>query len=301
MINTITVTNHLNESITIEMRDPESSGFLIHSIDGLGPSKADINVTEIVGFDGGLYNSARATFRNIILSLIFLEKPTIEATRQKSYKYFPLKRRIRLEIETDTRVCYVYGYIESNEPPIFTKQAGTTISIICPDAYLYDVNPQSTVFSITTPLFEFPFSNESLVTPLIEFGSLIAQTQKTVLYEGDASVGILIHIHAIGSASNVDILNAETLDSMEIDSTILATLTGSDIVDGDDIYISSVKGNKFAKVVRGSTEYNILSALNEDRTWFQLEKGDNVFAYTATSGLANLQFEIINEVAYEGV
>jgi len=301
MIHSITVTNHLNQSLSLDLRSPEQSGLYVKSIDGLGSPKANINLTEVATFDGSIYNSGRAEFRNILVTLGFLFNPDIETMRQKTYKYFPLKRRIKFEIETDNRNCYVYGYVESNEPNIFSKDGDTIISIICPDAYLYDVNPQSTVFSSLSPLFEFPFSNESLVSPLIQFGSITYNTIKTVLYEGDAPVGMLLIIHASGSASNVDIINTETLDSIEIDSTILATLTGSDIIEGDDIIISTVRGNKYAKLVRGSTEYNILGALNTDRVWFQLEKGDNVFAYTATSGLSNLTFKIENEIAYEGI
>lgn len=35
--------------------------------------------------------------------------------------------------------------------------------------------------------------------------------------------------------------------------------------------------------------------------WFTLAKGDNIFAFTADSGVTNLQFRIENKVIYEGV
>jgi hypothetical protein len=301
MINSITVSNHLGESVTLELRFPEKSGFLVRGIEGLGPSKANINTTETSGIDGSLYNSARAVQRNIVLTLGLLENPTIEDSRQKSYKYFPLKKRIKLEIETDNRTSMVYGYVESNEPNIFSKEETAVISLICPSAYLYDSEDQVTVFSSVTSNFEFPFSNESLVSNLIEFSQLNLQTTKTVLYEGDAPIGILLHIHAIGVATGTKIIESATLEFIEIDDAKLTAITGSGIINGDEIYISTVKGNKYATLVRGALEYNILNALGQDPKWFQLEKGDNVFAYTATTGLANLQFEIINKVAYEGI
>lgn len=52
MIQSIKVTNHLQESILIELMNPESSGFIVLSIDGLGPPKAIINFTEMSGLDG---------------------------------------------------------------------------------------------------------------------------------------------------------------------------------------------------------------------------------------------------------
>lgn len=298
-MNSITVTNDLGESLTMELARPEYSGFAVSFIEGLGPVKASIAMSERSGIDGSLYNSARAESRNIVIKLVFMG-PDIALNRRNTYKYFPLKRRIRLDVVAGTKEAYVYGYVESNEPDIFSSQAGCTISILCPDSYLYDIDEVITVFSSITPSFEFPFSNESLVTPLLEMSELIAETTKTVIYDGDAPIGMLIHIHANGSASGVTITDVDTLETLAIDSTTLIATVGSDISEGDDFYISTVNGNKYAKLYRGSTEYNILNCVNP-LTWFQLEKGDNVYAFTATSGLQNLEFEIRNDVAYEGM
>lgn len=301
MIKNFTVTNHLGESLTIELKSPEQSGFIVLGVEGLGPSKADIALTERAGVDGSLYNSARATPRNVVLLLRFYPGQDIESLRQKSYKYFPLKRNITLQIETDNRISKGTAYVESNEPDIFSSEEGCSISLVFPDSYLYDYLQQETYFGSTTPLFEFPFSNESLVSPLLEFSDLNLETTKTIVYEGGPAIGVLIHIHATGSASGVTITDTITLDQIAIDSTKLAAVTGADISSGDDIYISTVKGNKYAILERGASTYNILSCLGSSPAWFQLEKGDNVFAYTATVGITNLEFAFINDVAYEGI
>lgn len=301
MINSITITNHLDQSITMELKFPEKSGFFIRSIDGLGPSRADINMVDRAGIDGSLYSSSRALSRNIIFQLGFLANPTIEDTRQASYKYFPLKRNIRIKIESDTRVVDVEGYVESNEPDIFSKEEGSIISVICPESYLYDINDSYTDFSTSDPLFEFPWSNESLVSSLLIFGDVLSLSGQNIFYEGDAPVGIVIYIHAIGSAHDVSIINGITLETINIDSTELISITGSDIIEGDNIVISTVKGEKYATLTRGSTTYNILNALGQDPTWFELEKGDNIFSFDAETGLSNLLFLITNIVAYEGI
>lgn len=301
MIQSIKVTNHLQESILIELMNPESSGFIVLSIDGLGPPKAIINFTEMSGLDGSSYNSARAVSRNIVMRLGFMFKPTVEAMRQKSYKYFPLKRLITLEFYADNRRVRTFGYVESNEPDIFSSESSCTISILCPDSYLLDEYNSVTVFSSITSNFEFPFSNESLVTPLLEMSILIFNTTKSVVYTGDASIGFIIHIHASGSANNVVITETATLNTISLDSSKIIAITGTDISAGDDIYVSTVKGDKYAILIRGSTTYNIINALGPDPTWFTLSKGDNIFAFSADSGLSYLQFEIITEVAYEGI
>ena len=44
-----------------------------------------------------------------------------------------------------------------------------------------------------------------------------------------------------------------------------------------------------------------LNCLDKNADWFQLAKGDNIFAYTAEYGSTNLQFKIENRIVYEGV
>lgn len=304
MIKSITVTNHLGESIKLELRFPEKSGFAVLGIDGLGPSKANINTSELSTTDGSLYNSARVTSRNIVLSLGFLFKPTIEHVRQLSYKYFPIKKRIKLLIETDNRICETYGYVESNEPNIFSNQEGTQISIICPDPYFYSSGPDGknvAIFFVVDPLFQFDFSNESITEDTIEFGNIMNLPSQTIYYEGDAEVGITIVMHALGAVTNITIRNSNTLESMRFDTDRLIALTGSGFGYGDTITISTVKGNKYVTLLRDGNSINVLNCLDRDIDWFQLKKGDNVFVYEAETGFTNLEFKIENMKVYEGV
>ena len=45
---------------------------------------------------------------------------------------------------------------------------------------------------------------------------------------------------------------------------------------------------------------NILNCLDKDSDWFQLSKGDNIFAYVVEEGTTNVQFKIENRTAFEG-
>lgn len=307
MIYSIVVTNYLGDRIKLELGKPDVSGFLIKSITGLGPAKANVNTTEVSTNDGSLFNSARLSQRNIVLDMVFINTvygESIEDLRQKSYKYFPLKKSVELTIETDNRYVKTTGYVESNEPNIFSSQEGTQISIICPDPYFYsageDGNNVTNFYSID-PMFEFPFSNESLDEPLLVFGEIQIKTEGVITYHGDSEIGVMIYIHAIGPATNINIYNTETREVMRINTEKISSLTGKGIVASDDIVINTAKGEKSITLIREGVSYNILNCLDKNTDWFTLAKGDNIFAFTADSGITNLQLRVENKVIYEGV
>lgn len=302
MINSIIITNYLGEQITLDLENPENSGFIVREIRGLGPCKATINTTEVSTNDGSIYNSARLNTRNIVFDLVFIGTD-IESLRQLSYKFFPIKKPLTLEFITDNRDCVTTGYVESNEPNIFSSSESATISILCPDAYFYSIEAGEniTTFYGEDPLFEFPFENNSLTENLIEFGDIRQYTDAVIVYDGDSEIGITITIHSVGEASNISIYNTGTRQQMVIDTAKIESLTGSGLIAGDDIIICTVKGKKSITLLRNGEYTNILNALDKKSDWFQLVKGENVFAYTAETGVQNLQFKVQNDVIYEGI
>lgn len=303
MIKSITVTNYLGDSIKMELARPEKSGFIVYSVTGLGPGKASINTTEVSTNDGGIFNSARLPARNIVIGLKYMWQDSIEEVRHKSYKYFPLKKKVKLTIETDTRTAFIEGYVESNEPNIFSKSEGSDISIVCPDPLFYSTEEDNSevVFSGIEPAFEFPFSNESLFESLLEMSIMHNTIEQVVTYDGDADIGVTITISAIDTASNITIYNTGTREVMNIDTSKIEAITGSGIIAGDVITICTVKGRKSITLLRAGKTTNILNCLNRDADWFTLAKGDNVFTYTAENGATNLLFKINHQVVYEGV
>lgn len=301
MIKTITITNHLNESLSIELTNPDASGFIIKSIDGLGPAKANINVTNLITNDGGRYNSARLDTRNIVLSLAFIESPTIEDTRLKSYRFFPIKKNITFKIETDRRVCEIMGYVESNEPDIFSDSEGCQISIICPDPYFKAIKPGKVLFNSVEPKFKFPFKNDSLTEKLINFGNIKRNTEESIIYSGDNEVGVLMTIHALGPIIGLALYHVESNSMIKINDDRLEDMTGSKIIFGDDIVINSAIGEKKIELIRNGTVYNILNVLDRPINWFMLRRGVNTFSYAVEDGLSNLQMTIEYKILYEGV
>lgn len=301
MIKAVTVVNHLGESLRMELGNFEESGFLISNIDGIGPGDADISTTELSATDGGVYNSSRLQSRNITIDIIFYSKDSIEDIRQKTYRYFPLKKSVLLVFETDNRALQIDGYVESNNPDIFSEQEGTTISIICPNPYFYSVGSDVSVFSGIESMFEFPFCNDSLTERLLIFSEIRVKYENVIYYEGDAETGVVMKIHFVGPASGLSIFNVNLRQIMKIDIAKIEAIVGSAIEYGDDLYISTVRGNKSLLFYRAGKEYNVLNALDRESQWITLDIGENVIAFTADEGDTNLQFEVYNDILYGGV
>ena len=301
MIKSVTVINPSNEMLTIELMRPETSGLLLANIEGLGPPKATINMTELNSGDGSRFNSSRAGTRNLVMDMVLLPSPDIESARLRTYQFFPIKKQVILVFETDKRFVSATGYVESNTPNIFSSRESTQISIVCPDAYFYALEENETLFSRVEPLFEFPFENTSTTVASIEFGNIIVQQAVSVVYTGDVDTGLTFHIHANGPVTDIKIENTRTGEEMTISSAKIQAITGSGIIEGDDIVLTTVRGSKSIYLVRNGVRTNIMNSLERYSAWFTLVSGDNVFAYSATDGVANLQFRIVNQTVYEGV
>lgn len=308
MIKTVSVVNYLGERLDLELTAPEKSGLFVQSITGIGAGTATVNVTNIASNDGGVFNSARAETRNITITLGMYDywvgdsMWSIEKSRQKTYKYFPKKKPLRLYFETDERYVYIDGYVESNEIEIFSEKELATISIICPDPNFYSDGSETAKVSRVVDHFEFPFSNESFTEDLVEFGRILHDVYQTILtYRGEVENGINLKFHCGGSVTNLKIYNYETGEKIEIDDTKLALIVQNGMQEGDSIYICTIPGNKFAYLMREGTKYNIINSLGFNPNWLKVYYGDNIFAFTSDTGMSSSNLKISCQLAYEGV
>lgn len=301
MINTVTVTNNRGESIKLELRRPEKSGLAVSNITGLGPGDATIATSDSSSLDGATFNGARKSTRNIVFSLIFYGEGSIEEKRHATYKYFPIKKKVTLKFETDIRTCIIEGYVESNEPEIFSSLSGCDISIICPNPYFYAPDLQTSTFYSIDPEFEFEFSNESLTESLLQVSTINHDSERLISYVGDEDAGLLINMYFSGGCVNPKISKIMSGEVFGIDTEKVQLVTGSPIAIGDRILISTESGNKYARLIRDGETYNILNCVTKDSSWITIQNGDNLFAYLADSGRDNMSVTLQNKILYEGV
>lgn len=329
MINSFEITNYLGESIILDLADPYKTGLAIESVKGLGPVKADIHTSEIVTMDGSIYNGGRSTKRNIVFKFIFLASPTIEETRSRCYKYFPINQKVSIVIRTSFKELQTYGYVESNEITIFDKDSkksssgsefkcGAQVSIICPDSFFKSLKPIETSLSCLERDFDFPsinsedptditnFADDSIVKNItsdpIEFGLINTKKELIVNYEGDVAAGFLMNLHLLGPVGNIIITDVSTNQRMTIYTDLILYYLGlTQLEPGDDIYVSTHKGDKYIYFIRNGLTFNIMSCIDINSNWFQLQRGINRFAIKTQNGFENIEFNITTNLLFEGV
>ena len=136
----------------------------------------------------------------------------------------------------------------------------------------------------------------------VEFGFVKDYPSTTVNYEGDGETGVTITIEATyGEAKGIRINNTTRGEYIIINDDKLSAIVGSGLTRYDKIVIDTTRGNKSAKLLRDGTTKSILNAIDLSSKWIQLQKGNNVFTVTTTSGLANLTISIDYKQEYLGV
>lgn len=311
LIQKVRVTNPKGEVLELELTNPEKSGLIVANIEGLGPPTASINGQEMATADGMIFSSARASTRNVVFTLAMLSRDasskygalSIEQSRHLTYRYFPIKKEIKMEFITDVRTTYCTGHVETNNPVIFSQEEYTQISVICPDPYLYEEGGEKTVFSGIQPAFEFPFSNESFTEPLLEFGTIWLDTRAILDYRGTVDTGVLITIHAMGDLDpkRIRLYNVDTMEHLIIDTTKIETITGVKYSVKDDIIISTTKGDRYCRLLHDGAYTNIIGVISKDSDWFQISNGNNGFAFAADSDEQKLSVTFSYKNAYVGV
>lgn len=299
-IKSITVTNHNGETLKLDCLRPAASGLYITALSGLGAPDANVNMTDYAVIDGALYNSSRAQKRNITMTIQPL-KPNFEQNRHKVYALFPVKKKVRLLIEAETRTCYIDGYVETCDANVYSTRGQIAVSILCPDPYFREPGTTRSMYYRAAPVFHFPIGTLTNPPPY-ELGVLSDNYQViNIDYEGDADTGVMLYLDMDGQVGDITITNSSTHETMRIDADRVAVMTGQALGVGDAIEISTFPGDKFINLVRAGESINLISALDKDSDWLSLTVGNNQFAYTAVSGKENIVVRVEYATAFVGV
>lgn len=233
MIKAITIELSNGETLTMTLATPDTSlGFAIVSCDGIGPGSATLNGSEWVTVAGGSFESSHIPKRTINLSLRFLPTTWSESVadiRRKTYKWFPLTKKIRLtfqheDLNGNRKSYYIDGYVERNEPSIWSEEEGTDISIVCYDPYFKDTKDETGNFNQILPLFYFEFPNPEEPDGTQGHPFPISERKKydrkEVENKSTIDTGCIFVIEAIGTVTNPHIFSNTTNQNMILDYTM---------------------------------------------------------------------------------
>ena len=265
----------------------DNNDYTVYKITGLTPPKATVNSSVNATTDGSSINSVRLNNRNIVIYAKI--NGDVESNRINLYKYFPLKKSVKLYFNNENRSIYIEGVVELIECDMFNKKQVAQISIICPKPYFKAVNDLIVAFGDVANLMSFPLS---ISETGMELSAIQTSQRKSIINAGDIETGVIIELFATGTVENPVIYDVLKRTHFKLNFTMTS---------GDLIVINTNVGEKSVELIRSGLAYNIMGYMSQDNTWFKLEAGDNVFTYATDSGNSNLQITFTSNVLYGGV
>lgn len=258
LLKTLKVTNSRGSILELPLEDI-SSGFIVKSIDGLGPVKATLVSSSFANLDGEQYHSSRREPRNIVIKLGLdpnYAESSVYSLRAQLYDFFMPKTKAKLEftlfdkfstnVIEQNQVREIDGRIESLEPDVFTKDPTLDLSIMCYDPEFFDADP------------------------VIFNGMTVADLTEAVLsYDGSVETGAIFTLFPDRLVTEFTIYHRPPDDTLRI-TAFPHVLNG-----GEKLEISSVRGEKRVIWTSGGVERSVLWALTPQSSWLELFPGDN--------------------------
>lgn len=264
-----------------------NSKFKLSNVDGITLAEVDISSTTVSGMDGDFVTAKTTQPRSIVLD-ISIETADVETVKRYIMQYIKPKQTATLRMTQNDRVTQINGIVESIEMPRFSNAVTMQVSLYCSQPYWEDVD--STVTEITEVLDMHYFTDEPddmlyFIDDGIVMGEYDANRTKTIVNDGDVSVGMDIHIIALGGVTN-PVLYKSNGEYIGADVTMETN---------DEIIIKTGKGEK-SITMNGE---NIMSKLRRGSTWLQLDTGDEDYTIDSEDGTeSNMYFNIVYRRRY---
>jgi Phage tail protein. len=241
---------------------PDTDLFEVRDIQGLGPVNADINTTRLGKIPGTKFAGSSVGERNIVIKLGLTpdwQDWTISRLRKHLSHWFAPGNWVNLVFETmEFDPAVISGYVESNEPNVFSNDPEHQISIICPD--LYFRSAQQTVVEGTT-----------------DFDPIALD------YEGDTKTGfnVIITKNSGADPDYVGVrLSNPNEEFVQVDPT-----TGPAVDATTQIEINTVPGDKYIHAIPAGDP--VINRLNDSEinTWPTISPGTVDFTVYSNAGV----------------
>lgn len=257
MLVSMEVTSPQGSILNLPLEDLEH-GFLLEEVGGLDPVQATITSSSFAQLDGSQYQSSRREDRNITVRITLEPEwgvETVRDLRKRLYNYFMPKSPVSLKFySSDANPVTISGRVQSLETALFSAEPAVDISIICGDPDFIDPEPVIVAGNTTSTL-----------------------TESTIFYDGSVETGFLFTINAnramTGGFSITLRDSAGNSRKLDFDG---------DLANLDVLRISTVAGEKYARVTTAGNESSYLYGVAIDSTWLELQPGDNQLRVSAS-------------------
>ena len=289
MLQKLTYTN----SLGVELSIARSAPFLIQSFD----TAENINIYSAKGVlqDGTTYLGNSLDIGDISIGAILLSdtKENLIALRKQVEQAFNPKLGEGYLTYTDEVKSIKIKCIPSKMPWFENNEDGNwqscLINLTANNPYWQDLVQIKAEIASWIGGFSFPLE---LVTGGIEMGTRSPSLIVNVSNKGDAKCGMTAQFTAEATLTNPSILNVTTGEYIKILKTMVA---------GEVLTITTDFGNKKVTSTLNGVVTNAFNFIDLGSTFMQLNVGDNLLKYDASTNVANLTVVIYYTPQYLGV
>ena len=259
--------------VAIPLREA-NVGYFFKDIEGLDPVKADISTAAFGATDGEQEQSSRRGSRNIVMHLGFdpdFAVDTVRSLRRALYRRLMPKTAIKLRFTLDdANIVQIDGRVEEFGSPLFTREPGADVSVICVKPDFYDLDNIEVAGNTTDGATEIPFT-----------------------YDGDVGTGMIFRLfpnRAVGGFTIYHHGSGNATQAMEFAYPMMA---------GDVLEINTNAREKGAYINHLGVRSSILYGVSPMADWIQLVPNTN-YIRVAASGAA-IPYTITYKTKYGGL
>lgn len=261
--------------------------FKLIAAEGLHGVETDISESDSAYTDGSHIENVRALPRGIALK--FAMCGDIAESLDFFHAVVKSKQAAKLYKREGGRETKIQGRVTVPPYSRLTNAVAVELHLYCGQPYWEDVQELIGTIAAIIDLLYFPADGRAFPQSGVPFGVIDEMQEKTIINDGDTSVGLTIVINAQGEVMNPRISCSTGTQNgwyMQLNTTL---------TDGDEVVISTHKSQKSITIngiayKDGVSILSLLQYAGED--WLQLETGKNTFNVTTDTEAAQLYFNI---------
>lgn len=273
MLSKVEITNSRGNVLSLPMQEDDGN-YQVATIEGLEPVKATLVSTSYAGADGEHFQSAKLPARNIKFEIDLdpdFNPKTYTDLRQDLYPFFMPKSQITMRFYlTSGLFLDIAGVVEEFSSPLFEEDPTVQISVMC---------------------YQPDFLDARIIT--VEGNTVSSLINTEIVYPGTVQTGTVVTLHVNRAVSEFSIYSSDEGGNLhQLDFT-------GDLISGDELVISSLRGNKGITLTRATVSSSFLYGRSAQSNWIELMEGANQFRVFAEGD--PIPYDLTYVVRYGGL